>query len=88
VFYLSKTVISQSIYMKELKETKLKEEQEIVELEKEIEQLQEQIDKRGSLEFIEKVAREELNLVKPREMIYIDINKQKDNKNIFQQFTK
>lgn len=88
VFYLSKTLISQSIYMKELKETKLKEEQEIVELEKEIEQLQEQIDKRGSLEFIEKVAREELNLVKPREMIYIDINKQKDNKNIFQQFTK
>jgi len=74
--------------MKELKETKLKEEQEVTELEKEIEQLQEQIEKRGSLEFIEKVAREELNLVKPREIIYIDINKQKDNKNVFKEFTK
>jgi cell division protein DivIC len=88
VFYLSKTLISQSIYMKELREKKLKEEQEIATLEKEIEQLKEQIEKKGSLEFIEKVAREELHLVKPREMIYIDINKQKDNKNIFKEFAK
>ena len=88
VFYLSKTLISQSIYMKELREKKLKEEQEIATLEKEIEQLKEQIKKKGSLEFIEKVAREELHLVKPREMIYIDINKQKDNKNIFKEFAK
>lgn len=88
VFYLSKTLISQSIYMKELREKKLKEEQEIATLEKEIEQLKEQIEKKGSLEFIEKAAREELHLVKPREMIYIDINKQKDNKNIFKEFAK
>mgnify|MGYP001328481717 CR=1 FL=1 len=86
-FYLGRTLISQSIYMRELKKIKLKEEQEIARLEKEIEQLQEEIEKRGSLEFIEKVAREELNLVKPREIIYIDINKQKDNKP-FKEFNK
>ena len=32
----------------------------------------------GTLEFIEKVAREELGMVKPREIIYIDVNKPRD----------
>ncbi len=84
-FYLGKTLISQSILMKELSERKLKEEQEITKLEKEIKELQEQIEKKDSLEFVEKVAREELKLVKPREIIYIDRNKQN---NVFKHSTK
>jgi len=75
-FYLGRTLIYQSIQMKELSQKKLKEEQEVTKLEKEIEELQEQIEKKDSLEFVEKVAREELKLVKPREIIYIDKNKQ------------
>ncbi|NLY77900.1 MAG: septum formation initiator family protein [Tissierellia bacterium] len=84
-FYLGKTLISQSMQMKELEERRMKEEQEVIKLEKEIEVLEEEIEKRDSLEFLEKVAREELKLVKPREIMYIDINKQN---NIFKEFSK
>ena len=48
------------------------------ELEKEIDELNEEIDKSDTLEFVEKVARDELGMVKPREIIYIDKNKTKN----------
>lgn len=51
---------------------------EIGKLEKEIEELQEDIDKSGTLEFIEEAAREN-GMVKPREIIYVDVNKPKDS---------
>ena len=37
-----------------------------------IEDINSQIEKSGSLEFVERVARDELGMVKPREIIYID----------------
>lgn len=45
---------------------------EIVLLEDSIEDINSQIEKSGSLEFVERVARDELGMVKPREIIYID----------------
>ena len=53
-------------------------EAKIEELEKDIEDLNEEIENSETLEFVEKVARDELGMVKPREIIYIDVNKPKD----------
>lgn len=50
----------------------------IKELEADIDALYDEIEMSGTLEFIEKVAREELGMVKPREIIYIDVNKPRD----------
>jgi len=47
-------------------------------LEADIGALYDEIEMSGTLEFIEKVAREELGMVKPREIIYIDVNKPRD----------
>ena len=58
---------------------------EVQTLEKEIEDLNKEIENSDSLQFVEKVARDELGMVKPREIIYIDKNK---NKNPFLSFIK
>ncbi|EGY79790.1 FtsB family cell division protein [Peptoniphilus indolicus] len=48
---------------------------EIKTLKSDIKNLEEEKKSSGSLEFIEKVAREELGMVKPREVVYIDKEK-------------
>ncbi|NMA49960.1 MAG: hypothetical protein GX947_09410, partial [Tissierellia bacterium] len=48
---------------------------------RDIDGLSKEIGKSGTLEFVEKVAREDLGMVKPREIIYID--KSKKNYNLF-----
>lgn len=47
-------------------------------LKADIDQLNEEIEISDTLKFVEKVAREELGMVKPREIIYIDKNKKKN----------
>ena len=76
VLWLGKTVINQSIMIKELENRKLEEEEEIKTLEADIKKIEKEIESTDSLEFVEKVARDELRLVKPREIIYIDKNKE------------
>lgn len=61
--------------MKDLTNKKLKNQAEIQKLESDIDELNEEIKTSGSLEFVEKIARDELGMVKPREIIYIDKNK-------------
>lgn len=48
---------------------------EIKTLKSDIKNLEEEKKSSGSLEFIEKVAREDLGMVKPREVVYIDKEK-------------
>ena len=79
VFWLSKSLISQRIVMREAKKTKLEKEAEIAKLEMEIEELNKQIKEKDSLKFVEKVAREDFKMVRPREIMYIDKNKDKKN---------
>lgn len=74
---IGKTFISQSIMFRDLIEKKEKEEAEVAQLEREIQQLNQEIQDKDSLEFVERVAREDLRMVKPREIIYIDRNKDK-----------
>lgn len=45
-------------------------------LEEEILQLEKEIEESQTLQFVEKVAREELGMVKPKEIIVIDKNKE------------
>ena len=71
--------------MKDLSKKKLIEEQEVAQLKKEIQELDREIENKESLIFVEKVAREDLRMVKPREIIYIDKNR---NKNHFINFKK
>lgn len=64
-----------------LKAKKLKEyrenETKIEALEKDIKNIKETIKDSGSEEFVEKVARSEYKMVKPREVIYLDKDKEK-----------
>lgn len=54
-------------------------EQEIKEQTEEIEALKRELDKSDSLEYVEEVAREDLGMVKPREIIFIDKNNSKED---------
>lgn len=51
---------------------------EVQTLENQIEGLNKEIENSDSLQFVEKVARDDLGMVKPREIIYIDKNKKKN----------
>lgn len=51
---------------------------EVQALEKEIESLNREIESSDTLQFVEKVARDDLGMVKPREIIYIDKNKNRN----------
>ena len=77
VFWIGKTFINQSVMIKDLTSKKLEEEEEIAQLEKDIEELNEEIKNKDSLTFVEKIAREDLRMVRPREIIYIDKKKDK-----------
>lgn len=54
----------------------------ISELNNDIENLNSEIENASSSDFIEKVAREDLGMVKPREIIYVDKNMEKDSDKI------
>ena len=71
----------QRTMMKDLATKKANLETEISDLIRDNDALNKEIGKSGTLEFIEKVAREDLGMVKPREIIYID--KSKKNYGLF-----
>lgn len=73
--YLIVAINHQRGLMKDLQAKKEMNLNQISLLEKEIQALNEEIESSGTLEFVEKVAREELGMVKPREIIYVDRNK-------------
>jgi cell division protein FtsL len=72
VIYLVTVMNHQRQLMNSLEEKREVLESEIVQLEDKIEDLNDQIEKSGTLEFVERIARDELGMVKPREIIYID----------------
>lgn len=78
VIYLSAIFIHQNTLINNLEDKKQKTEMEIKELEFDVSELKKEIENSDSLEFVEKVARDDLGMVKPREIIYIDKNKIKN----------
>lgn len=75
--YVGIIYYNQNQMLKELEAKKDQKLNEIKSLELEIEDLNLQIENGASLEFVERIARDDLGMVKPREIIYIDKNKAK-----------
>ncbi len=72
--------ISNNISLRNEKLSEISKKQEkINELKKDISELESEISNSDSVEFIEKVAREDLGMVKPREVVYVDKDKEKDD---------
>lgn len=75
IIYTIITVWNQRSLMIDLQSKKKEEKLVNSQLEKEIKDLEKEIQNSQTLEFVEKVARDELGMVKPREIIVIDKNK-------------
>jgi len=78
VVYLGITFFKQQSMIKALEIEKAQKQKEIEKLNSEIADIEEKLEYSDSLEYIEKMAREELKMVKPDEMIFVDINKSKE----------
>lgn len=72
IIYLGSTFVEQHFMLKNLNGEIEKKEQEIQALQSEIKTLNDDLSQVNTVEFIEKLAREKLGMVKPREIIYKD----------------
>lgn len=79
LIYVTIVLNHQRNLMKTMTAKEAKYQLEVEELKKDIDDLNKEIESSDSLEFVEKVARDELGMVKPREIIYIDKNKPKNS---------
>ncbi|MGI6585546.1 MAG: septum formation initiator family protein [Gracilibacteraceae bacterium] len=72
IIYAAITIINQQFIIYELKEAEQNEISKIESIRNENDRLMEMINNATSVEYIEKMAREQLGLVKPGEKVYID----------------
>lgn len=79
LIYIMAIMINQNRMMSDLESKKALLTNDIHILENEIEDMNDELDNSDSLEFVEKVAREKLGMVKPREIIVIDEGKTKNS---------
>lgn len=77
ILYGTYSVSNSLITMNRIKQQMSENDKKIKTLKDDISKIKEEIENSDSLEFIEKVAREEYGMVKPREVIYVD--KEKEN---------
>ena len=78
VSYLSIVLVNQQIKLNELKAEEKQTLLRIQELKEQKEELDRRLEQSDDLDFIEKVAREKLKMVKPNEIIYIIQNKDEE----------
>lgn len=77
ILYGTYSVSNSLITRNRIKQKMSENDKKIKTLKDDISKIKEEIENSDSLEFIEKVAREEYGMVKPREVIYVD--KEKEN---------
>ncbi|ERT56690.1 cell division protein FtsB [Peptoniphilus koenoeneniae] len=77
ILYGTYSVSNSLITRNRIKQQMSENDKKIKTLKDDISKIKEEIENSDSLEFIEKVAREEYGMVKPREVIYVD--KEKEN---------
>lgn len=77
--YVVVTFIKQEFVIRDLKEKDQLVGKELKSLKEDVSDLGKKIDKSKTVKYIEKIAREELNMIKPHEIIYKDKNKQEDS---------
>ncbi len=73
--YFVVTIFNQAKLKKDLGSKMVDYQEEIELIEDDIDELTGEIESSNSLHFVEKIAREELGMVKPREIVIIDKNK-------------
>lgn len=78
--YFVSTVVSQQISLSKQNKQIEELENKISEAQKESKDLKNQVDNLNNPEYIEKVARERLGLIRPNERIFVDSNKSENNK--------
>lgn len=74
--YLLYTIITQRIEISRLENKKIELNNEIEDIEIKIKNLEAEIESSGTLKFIERIARDEYGMVKPKEIIFIDKDKE------------
>lgn len=79
ILYGTYSVSNSLITRNRIKQQMSENDKKIKSLKDDISKIKEEIENSDSLEFIEKVAREEYGMVKPREVIYVDKEKEKEN---------
>ena len=75
ILYGTYSVSNSLITRNRIKQQMSENDKKIKTLKDDISKIKEEIENSDSLEFIEKVAREEYGMVKPREVIYVDKEK-------------
>ncbi len=81
ILYGTYSVSNSLITRNRIKQQMSENDKKIKILKDDISKIKEEIENSDSLEFIEKVAREEYGMVKPREVIYVDKEKEKEKEN-------
>lgn len=74
--YVVVTFVKQEFILRTLSKDNKTADIELEALERDVSQLKNKIDKSDTVEYIEKIAREELDMIKPHEIIYKDKEKQ------------
>lgn len=77
--YLVFTFIKQQMEIKDLSKQNEVADKELKTLKADIKDLETKIDKSDTIEYIEKISREELDMLKPHELIYKDKAKKKND---------
>lgn len=75
VLYFFIVIYTQERDIAFLKETQIEISEELADKENELKLVKKELKKVDTNEFIEKIAREKLKMVKPNEIVYIDTNK-------------
>lgn len=76
--YVVVTFINQEFVIRDLNKQNKVADTDLKDLKENIKNLEKKIDKSETVEYIERIAREELDMVKPNEIIYKDKDKQED----------
>lgn len=73
--YAIVSFVRQEASIRAIEEERASKQEELVQIEREVEELQDKIDNKENIEYIEKIARDELDMVRPNEIIYQDAEK-------------
>lgn len=77
--YLSITIVNQETKLRDLKNEGEQLQKTVDELKEEVSKMEKKVEESASLEFVEKVAREKLKMVKQNEIIYIIQDEKESN---------
>lgn len=72
--YVAFSLVQQEFAIKELEKSRVEKQEQLKHLEAESKEIEEKIENKEDIQYIEEIARDELNMVRPNEIIYEDAN--------------